>query len=230
VWAHRGARRQARENTVDAFRRALALGADGVELDVRRSDDDQLVVHHDAAARRLGVLAGQPFAAIRAAHPEIPTLDEALDACAGVLVNVEVKNFPGEADYDADDRVAALVAEALDRRGGDTVLVSSFNLVTLDRFHRLAPAVPTGFLTLRGFEPDAAVRLAHDRGHAAVHPDVRGLRGGRAAAFVDAAHHEALRVHVWTVNDPERIRRLAGAGVDAVITDVPDVARAALGR
>jgi glycerophosphoryl diester phosphodiesterase len=63
-----------------------------------------------------------------------------------------------------------------------------------------------------------------------VHPDVRGLRGGRAAAFVDAAHHEALRVHVWTVNDPERIRRLAGAGVDAVITDVPDVARAALGR
>ena len=140
VWAHRGARRQAPENTVAAFLRARALGADGVELDARRSADDVVVVHHDARAGGVGVLAEAPFAALRAARPEMPTLDEALDVCAGVLVNVEVKNLPGDPDYDPDERVTALVAETLARRDHrDDTLVSSFSLDTLDRFRRPRP-------------------------------------------------------------------------------------------
>jgi glycerophosphoryl diester phosphodiesterase len=229
VWAHRGARRRAPENTLEAFRLALALGADGVELDARRSADGVVVVHHDIAAPGFGVLADRPFAELRAARPDIPTLDEALDACTGALVNVEVKNLPGERDYDPGDRVAALVAERLLGRGGDDVVVSSFNLATLDRYRQLDPGRPTGLLTLRGFDPRDALALAADRGHAALHPDVRGLRR-LAPALVERAHALGLAVHVWTVNDAARIRRLAAAGVDALITDVPDLAARALGR
>jgi len=230
VWAHRGARRQAPENTVAAFTRARELGADGVELDARRSADDVVVVHHDPTARRVGLLAGQPFAALRAARPDIPTLDEALDACVGLTVNVELKNLPGQRDYDPGERLAGLVADTLARRGHrDDTLVSSFNLDTLDRFRALDPT-PTGFLTLRGFDPLTALALAAERGHRALHPNVRGLDARPAAAVVDAAHRAGLAVHVWTVNQRATIVTLAAAGVDAVITDVPDVARAALGR
>jgi glycerophosphoryl diester phosphodiesterase len=228
VWAHRGARRQAPENTVEAFVLALALGADGVELDARRSGDGVVVVHHDAAAPGLGVLASVPFAAIRAARPEIPTLDEALDACRGALVNVEVKNLPGEADYDPDERVTALVAELLARRD-DEVVVSSFSLPCLDRFRALDATRRTGLLTLRGFDPADALALAADRGHDALHPDRRGL-ARRAGPLTARAHELGLTVHVWTVNDPAAIRRFADAGADAVITDVPDVAVRTLRR
>ena len=230
VWAHRGARRRAPENTLPAFTLALALGADGVELDARRTADDVVVVHHDPSTRRLGVLAHASFAELRAARPDVPTLDEALDACAGALVNVELKNLPGEPGYDPDDRIADLVAARLAARdGADEVLLSSFNLEVLDRYHAVDPSRPTGLLTLRGFDPGDALLLAADRGHRALHPDVRGF-SRVAAAVVERAHELALGVHVWTVNDPVRIRRLAAAGVDALITDVPDVARAALGR
>ncbi len=231
VWAHRGARRRAPENTVEAFGLARDLGADGVELDVRRSVDDVLVVHHDARVRGVGLLAEAPFAAIRARQPSIPTLDEALDACPGMLVNVEVKNSPGDPDFDRDDRVVGLLADTLARRGhADDVLVSSFNLTTIDRFRQVPDAAPTGLLTLRGLDPLDAVTLAADRGHAALHPNVWGLTGPVAGAVAGRAHELGLALNVWTVNRAATIRRLAGVGVDAVVTDVPDVACRALGR
>jgi glycerophosphoryl diester phosphodiesterase len=231
VWAHRGARRQAPENTVAAFRRARDLGADGVELDVRRCSDDGLVVHHDAKARGVGLLADSPLEAVRASRPEIPTLDEALDACAGMLVNVEVKNLPGDPDFDVDDRIVGLLAETLARRDhADDVLVSSFNLSTVDRFRQVPDAAPTALLTVRGFEVLAAVTLAADRGHAALHPNVWGLTGPVAGSVVTKAHELGLALNVWTVNRAATVRRLARAGVDAIVTDVPDVALLALGR
>lgn len=229
IVAHRGASRVAPENTLAAFREAAALGADGVELDVHRSADDALVVHHDAHAPGVGVLAEHSAVAIRRARPSIPLLAETLDACAGLLVNVEVKNLPGDADYDPDERAAVGVVELLharDRR--DDVLVSSFSLTTIDRVRELDAAIPTGFLTLVGFDPLDGAAIAADRGHAAVHPDVRSLVGPAAAATVTRAHELGVAVNVWTVNPPEEVRRLAAAGVDAVITDVPDLARAAL--
>ncbi len=99
---HRGAPRDAVENTLAAFIEARGQGADGVELDVHRSADGALVVHHDAEAAGLGLLAEHDLAAIRAARPEIPTLGEVFDVCAGMLVNVEVKNSPRDADFDPD--------------------------------------------------------------------------------------------------------------------------------
>jgi len=217
------------ENTIEAFVTAKALGADGVELDVHRTADGGLVVHHDATARGVGVLAERPLAEIRAARPEVPTLVEAVDACAGMLVNVEVKNLPGDADYDPDERAATAVVELLAGRDGrDEVLVSSFNLASADRVRTLDGSIPTGFLTLVGLDPVDGVEVAHEHGHGAVHPDVRSLQGSVADATVARAHELGMAVNVWTVNSPDEMRRLTTAGVDAVITDVPDVARRVL--
>ncbi len=214
------------ENTVEAFVAAGALGADGVELDVHRTADGALVVHHDADARGVGVLAERTEAEIGAARPEIPTLEEALDACTGMLVNIEVKNLPGDADYDRGEGVAGAVVELVARRRpGDDVLVSSFNLASIDRVRELDASIPTAFLTLVGMDPVDGVDIAHAHGHGAVHPDVRALVGEAAAATIARAHDLGMAVNVWTVNGEDEMRRLAAVGVDAIITDVPDVAR-----
>ena len=101
VLAHRGARRQAPENTIPAFARAMELGADGVELDVHRTRDDALVVRHDADGPP-GVWAELTLDAIRTAVPEVPVLAEVLDVCAGTLVNIEIENSPRDLDWDPD--------------------------------------------------------------------------------------------------------------------------------
>ena len=94
VLGHRGASAVAPENTVAAFSRARELGADGVELDVRRSADGVLMVHHDAEIEGLGALGAHTFAEVRDTQPTVPTLEEALDACRGLVVNAEVKCLP----------------------------------------------------------------------------------------------------------------------------------------
>ena len=143
-----------------------------------------------------------------------------------MLVNIEVKNLPGDADYDPGEGVAGAVVELLaGRRRRDDVLVSSFNLASADRVRALDGSIPTGFLTLVGMDPVDGVDIAHAHGHGAVNPDVRGLAGEAAAAAVARAHDLGMAVYVWTVNGEDEMRWLAAVGVDAIITDVPDVAR-----
>ena len=229
VLAHRGARRQAPENTIPAFARAMELGADGVELDVHRTLDDALVVRHDADGPP-GVWAELTLDAIRAAAPDVPVLTEVLDVCAGKLVNIEIKNSPRDLDWDPAARAADLVVECLAARGGtDTVLVSSFNLATVDRVRLLSDNVSTALLTFAGDPLDALV-TAETHGHGALHPFVGQLAGGSAGALVRRAHERGIKVNVWTVNEPDDIARLGAVGVDGICTDVPDIALSALGR
>ncbi len=223
VIAHRGASALERENTVAAFRRAVELGADGIELDVRTSADGVLVVHHDA------VLAdGRPVCDIAAADlPEhIPTLSEALDACAGVTVNLELKNDPSEPDFDPTDGVADAVAALLADRPEppECWLISSFRRETIDRFVSLQPETTTAFLTMSG-SPASLGELVQ-RAHVAVHPGVETV----TPEFVEVARRLGLRVNVWTCNDGDRAQELAGWGVDGIVTDAPDVILRALGR
>jgi glycerophosphoryl diester phosphodiesterase len=227
VLAHRGACRRAPENTVDAFGLARGLGADGVELDVRRSADGVLVVHHDAHAEPIGLLAEVPFAAIRSARPEIPSLEEAFAACAGLIVNVEIKCLPWEPDADPDHVVVAAVVDMVREHSLD-VVVSSFDLDAVDAVRARTHEVPTGYL-VHNVDLATAAGLARERGHAWLHPSRAGLlEVPDAAEAVAMLHRHGLRVDVWTVDDPEEMRALATAGVDAIITNVPDVARAAL--
>jgi glycerophosphoryl diester phosphodiesterase len=230
ILAHRGARRVAPENTLDAFLAARELGSDGVELDVHRAADGALVVHHDAEAAGLGLLAAATATEIRAARPDVPLLGPVLDACAGLLVNVEIKNAVSEADHDPRRRAADALVELLTARGGtDVVLVSSFDLATIDRVHDLAPGVPTGFLTV-GMDPFEGLETARRHGHRALHPDAWSLADGAAAELVRAARDTGIAINTWTVNEPDYVVELAAAGVDGIVTDVPDVALKALGR
>ena len=229
VLAHRGARRVAPENTIEAFTRALDQGADGVELDVHRTSDGRLVVHHDAEADRIGVLATRTLEEIRGLRPEIPTLDEALDACAGSLVNIEVKNLPGDADYDPEEQAVGLVGDVVVSRGRrDNVLVSSFNLATIDHLRAADETIPTAFLAMLGFTVLDALALCHSHGHGSFHPFVGLLAGEMAEQIVVRAHELGVRVNTWTVNDDDEVRRLAAAGIDGIVTDVPDAAIRAL--
>ncbi|HEX5586934.1 MAG TPA: glycerophosphodiester phosphodiesterase [Acidimicrobiia bacterium] len=225
VLAHRGANREAPENTLAAFARAVELGADGVELDVHRTADDQLVVVHDAVGP-WGLVSMRTAKEMREHAPDVPTLADALDVCSGRLVNVEIKNLPDTAGHDPTDRVSELVVELLAARGRvDHALVSSFWLESIDHVHRLAPDLPTGFLAFVG-DPHELVGLAAGRGHAAVHPGIHMMAGRSAAEIVDVAHRVGVQLNVWTVNEPGDIARLIDVGVDAVISDVPDVALA----
>ncbi len=229
VLGHRGSPRRARENTIEAFALAREDGADGVELDVHRSADGVLVVHHDAEIEGFGVLAARDHAEITAAFPWLPTLPEVLDECTGLLVNVEIKNSPADADFDPHESVADAVVRLLHARArADDVLVSSFHLPTIDAVHRLDPTVRTGYLTVLHPGPVDALAAAVAGGHHAIHPFFGVLDEIAAPTVVQEAHDAGVAVNTWTVNEPADLTRLAAAGIDAIVTDVPAVARAAL--
>ena len=221
IIAHRGAALPVShpENTVAAFRRARSVAADWVELDVRRTVDRATAVHHDphlADGRLIASLA-------RVALPrEVPDLDQALAACAGMGVNVEIKNFANEPDYDPSQWLAQAVVEAVRRADPPvSVLVSSFAVAAIDRVRALASSLPTALLTFGLDDPAATIALCVARGHRALHPYDRTVD----RALIDAAHDAGLSVNVWTVDDPDRIAALAAMGVDGICTNVPDLAR-----
>jgi glycerophosphoryl diester phosphodiesterase len=222
VIGHRGAPRQARENTVDAFVAARAAGADMVELDVRRTADDALVVHHDAVLRDGRVIVETSLGDL----PDwLPSLDAALDGCAGMGVNVEIKNSPRDPDFDADDRVAGAVAALVARRAFyDRVIVSCFNARTIAAVKAADGAIPTGWLTLPGIDPAHAIETVVAGAHQAWHPHDASV----TADAISAAHAVGVQVNTWTVDDVGRMQELAGWGIDGIVTNVPDHAVAAL--
>ncbi|MDP8978618.1 MAG: glycerophosphodiester phosphodiesterase, partial [Actinomycetota bacterium] len=168
VVGHRGAPHLARENTPASFAAALAAGASWVELDVRRSADDALVVHHDpvtADGRPLVARSADALAALG-----VWTLEEVLRRLPpGAGVDVEVKNTPGEPDHDEADMVVAALPSVLgDHAGGRPLLVSSFNPRTVAAAREGLPDAPTGLVHTGLQGVDAAVALAGELGAQAV--------------------------------------------------------------
>ena len=220
VIAHRGASAAAPENTIEAFRLARELAADMVELDARRTADGQVVVHHDAH-----LADGRAIVDLQ--RSDLPAhvcdLADALDACEGMQVNIEIKNWPDDPDFDATEQVAEQVVALVQARGDVArVLVSCFHRPTLERVRQVDPTIATAFLFIlvEGTWEELAVGLA-EAGHRAFHP-YDGMVG---EALVAAAHDHGLEVNVWTVDDPARMAELVALGVDGLCTNVPDVAR-----
>jgi len=227
IMAHRGASVAAPANTVAAFVLARDMGAHAVELDVRQCATGELVVHHDPhlADGRLIIHLAKPHLP---AH--IPTLDEALDACGDMWVNVEVKNHRTEPDYDADDRRTLAVLGVLRRRvtqHGDTrrYLLSCFRRTTVDRVHAEWPALPTAWLTVLVRDARELARDLRASGHSAVHPEVSRV----SREMIDIFHSEGLAVNTWTCDDPARMRELIDWGIDGICTNVPEVGLRVLG-
>jgi glycerophosphoryl diester phosphodiesterase len=238
VVAHRGASLDQPENTLPAFDAAVSAGADVVELDVRLSADDVAVVMHDPEVSR--ATDGHGFVhemaleelkrldASRSPGPrtEVATLREVLEAVSGRAgVDLEIKNIPGEPAFDSPtESVLTAALRELDAAAfvGE-VLISSFNMITIERSLALAPDIPTGFLTVGVIEPTAALVYARGAGHGWVLPNVEALlRAGEG--FVREAHESGVRVGTWTVDAQETLATLFRWGVDAVASNDPQLA------
>lgn len=231
VVAHRGASVEEPENTLAAFDRAVASGADAVEFDVRLTADGAAVVLHDADVGRttdgtgpVGALTLAEVQRLRIATAhEVPTLDDALRLLSGrVAVDIEIKNLPGEHGFIADgDPVVEATLAALERTGFvGSVLISSFNPASIAHARALAPELPTGLLTVPGTDARAALAFAAAAGHPWVLPFV-GVVQAAGDGFFDEARTAGVRVGAWIVDDPATALALFDAGVDAVATNDP---------
>lgn len=225
IVAHRGASSEAPENTAAAFRRALAIGVDAVELDVHLSADGEPVVIHDPMLGRTAdgssLVRDLPLAALRRfdagrwfsegfAGERIPTLAEALEILRPVRVIIEIKNGPIYYPEIAS-RVAAVARTA----GHRSVTVSSFDHHVLLTLHALAPEIETAVLfSARPVDPP---RLARDAQAQCLHPHW----GFATPDLIESAHAAGLRVEVWTVDDPAEMAELTDRGVDGIMTNVP---------
>jgi glycerophosphoryl diester phosphodiesterase len=213
--AHRGASGHCPENTRAAFLRAIELGADMVELDVRRSADDRLVLHHDARLPDGRIVRATPSAELPG---HIPTMEQALDACDGMFVNIEIKNDPADPDFDTTEWLAHRVCAVLARRGGGPRwLISSFRFETVDVCRVVLPSVRTAWL-VETLESGTVARTVAG-GHGALHPWDPIVD----ESLIRAAHAAGLAVNTWTCDDPDRMRQLIAWGIDGICTNVPDV-------
>jgi len=213
VFAHRGCTEGFVENTLEAFAEAKRQGADGVELDVRLTADGALAIHHDSLIDGLGPVADLTVPEL---PDHVPLLADALAVCEGMVVNVEIKNDPGQPGHDPKETVAAVTAAAIAEAGWtDRVIVSSFQPSTLRAVQaedsRLRLGILWPFLT----DIDAGLARAADEGWAAVHPFVTEA----GPELVKRAQGAGLSVNVWTVNARRDLSALVQLGVDVIITD-----------
>ncbi len=220
VVAHRGASAVEPENTVSAFHRAKAMGAHAVELDVRLCQSGEMIVHHNPVlsdGRQINLLNKNELPS------HVCTLEEALDACDGMWVNIEIKNDASEPDFDSGETLAGkMVAMLRDRGAPNQWLISSFRRQTVDAVHALWPELPTAWLTLTVEDAQAAIVAADLRasGHSALHPYVKTL----TRHVIDTMHLHGLSVNTWTIDDPIRMAELLDWGIDGLCTNKPDVA------
>lgn len=212
IIAHRGANREASENTIPAFQRALDIGVDGIELDVHVTRDNVPIVHHDPVLPDGGRIERMDSADLER-RTDAPTLAQVLELVNGrCQVYIEIK-------------APAALAPTVDllTRRTDWCSIHSFDHRVARQAREFNSGVRTGILLV-----SYLVDIEHAMTTASAH-DV-----WQQAEFVDAelvsrVHRTAGRVIAWTVNDPVRARTLAAMGVDGVCTDVPRVLSDAFG-
>jgi glycerophosphoryl diester phosphodiesterase len=251
VIAHRGGAGLWPENTLYAFERAAALGVDVIETDVRATSDGEIVVMHDAHVGRTtdgaGAVASLTLAELkrldagyrwtpdggrsfpfRGRGVAVPTLREVFEALPSMRFNIEPKQ--------SEPSIVAPLCRLIRERGmAGRVMVASFSGSTVEQFRRECPEVATSASTA-----EVGVFLAMQRtGLAASYspafqavqvPEWAGAVRVLDRNFVEAAHGRGLRVHAWTVNTEDAMRRVLEMGVDGVMTDYPDRLLKVLGR
>jgi glycerophosphoryl diester phosphodiesterase len=237
VYAHRGGAKLRPENTLVAFDHGLSLGADGLEFDVHLSRDGVVVVHHDATLDRTtngrgplaaltadelrGLDAGYHFQGFRGVAGGVPRLTEVLERYSGAALIIELKVNDPELAHRTIDAIRA--AGAVDR-----VALGSFGTRVLRAARAYEPAIRTGSsreetrLALYRSWVRWPVRRPPYREYQV--PEIAGNTRVVSPLFVKYAHDAGLRVKVWTVDEVDDIRRLLSWGVDAIISDRPDIA------
>lgn len=244
VVAHRGADAIVPENTMEAYRRAVEMGADAIELDVQLSADGEMVLMHDETVDRTtdltGSIASMTLEQLRAADagfrfeaPDgtfpfrgkgltIPTFGEVLEWLPdGTGLVVEVKARAATAPV-----IEALRSSRV--RAAGALSLISFEEVIIDEARRLDPEIPTGYLLVPSQPIEEALVYAVEHGHAAVHP-YEGDLGLDPGPILSLATAYGRLIGCYVVNDPVRMQQLAALGLWGFVTDAPDVARQALG-
>ncbi|MEU0703507.1 glycerophosphodiester phosphodiesterase [Streptomyces bacillaris] len=232
AFAHRGGGADGVENTAAAFRRAAAAGYRYFETDVHTTADGRLVAFHDSTLDRVtdatGAISALPWSEVRRARvggtEPLPLFEELLEEFPEARWNVDLKAEP------ALEPLLELIRRT---DAWDRVCVGSFSEARVARAHRLAgPRLATSYgvrgvlgLRLRSWGIPAALRTG------AVCAQVPERQGGIPvvdARFVRTAHALGLQVHVWTVNEPDRMGRLLDLGVDGIMTDHIETLRTVL--
>ena len=230
IWAHRGADGYAPENTLEAFEIAAGMGADGVELDVQLTKDGRIVVCHDERIDRTsngkGWLKDYTLEELREydfsdgnekyAGTRIPTLEEVLDLLqyTGMYVDIELKtrtfSYRG-----IEKKCVELVRE---KGYQDRVVFSSFNHLSLQKIHLYAPKMPIAYLYLHAIP--SIIPFAKKIGVSAMNISCHNLQ---TQGFVEKCRESNMQINAWTINKEEEMRLCMEHGVNAVITDYPDL-------
>ena len=245
VVGHRGASAHRPENTLPSFELAVEQGADAIEVEVHLTADRQLAVIHDATLERStdlnGTVAEMTMDAIRAADAgyrfgadegtapyrgqglRVPALPEVLEWLPdGVGIVIELKSRDA-----ADATVAALHDSKVGKAGLATVI--SFDEQAIDRVRELDETLPTGLLLVPFDKVERVLTWAVEHRHQAVYP-WEGDLGLDPMPLIAQATAFGIRLGSYVVNEPQRMQQLSATGLWGFVTDVPDVARAALGR
>ena len=252
VIAHQGGNHLRPDNTMVAFRNAVQLGVDALELDVHGTADGELVVIHDETVDRTtngsGLVREMTLEQIRELdaayrwphHMEtgeypyrgrgvkIPTLEEVLRAFPDVPMTIEIKQ--------REPSIVRQFGELLQRYDREQhTIVASFHPDVMREFRRQFPSFATS-----GVEPEIrtfyvmktvfAGWLYPPPMEAFQVPEASGDLQVITPRFVRAAHRRGISVQVWTINDRDSMRRILDAGVDGIITDRPDLLLEELGR
>ena len=230
VWAHRGASGHAPENTLEAFELAAKMGADGVELDVHFTKDGEIVVCHDEKIDRVsngqGSIPTYTYAELlnldfgykfygEVRGIKIPTLAQVYELLkdTDLAINIEIKS--------ADPSMPAKCIELAKSFGMlDRTIISYFNHFQLVRSREADPSVMIA--PLYSFNMVRAWDYCGFLQANAVHPHFNQTIMDNS--YVENCHNKNIRVHVWTTNSEADITNMIEAGVDAVITNYPDLA------
>jgi glycerophosphoryl diester phosphodiesterase len=242
VFAHRGGAKLGPENTLPAFARGLAAGADGIECDVRMSADGVPVVIHDATLDRttdrtgpVAALTTAELARVDATCRFVPLEGEPAPARSGIVPLAEALETHPRSRFivevkDEDPALGQAVAEVVRRVGAVArVCVGSFHYPVLRTVRAFAPEITTS-----ASQPEARALLMRSRvawprfspaPFAALQvPEVAGRLRVTSPGFMRQVHREGCVVQVWTVDAPDDVRRLFDWGADGVVTDRPDLA------
>ncbi|MGD0061255.1 MAG: glycerophosphodiester phosphodiesterase [Verrucomicrobiia bacterium] len=218
IIAHRGFSGRHLENTLASVRAALQLGVDLVEIDVQETADGELIVFHDYRLNRIcgvrGRVRDKTLAEIQKANAQVPTLRQVLQMCRGkARVLIEIKR--------ADPRRVA--AEISESRMEPVVIVFSLSIRRMKEIAAVNPQIPRFGLVARRL-PLATARLKRV-GVVGVGLSRRLVHSPRVVRRI---HKRGWKLFVWTVNREAEMRKLAGWGVDGLITNHPDVAKSCL--
>lgn len=233
IFAHRGACAHAPENTIASFELALAQQADAIELDVKLSSDGFVIVHHDDTVDRttdgtgriknltladLKKLDAGSFFSETYKGEKIPTLEEVFETVGKrTFINIELTNYKTRNDHLVETVCMLVKKHNMQKR----IIFSSFFASNLSKARGYLPDVPRGLLALNGFLGSWARSFGFTFGnYQALHPHVADT----TQQEVSRVHRLNRRIHVWTIDKEEDMRRLFSWGVDGIFTDDPQLA------